>query len=214
MSIVSKAGQAIRQAEARLQALIAEAAHSGEYAAIELLATCATDLQRICERLPRDLKDEESATSHVVSPTPEAPPQPSPSQETSARKGSSSRRQKRSDYPRFACSKDTLVKIGWSKAKKSEYRHKSPLSVLKALTAALSHAFESESIVAIESILPLTAQGGEEIPNYQAYLCVAWLRCIGVIKQQGRDGYAICCELPELAKRIDGEWEKLPKARP
>jgi hypothetical protein len=215
MDIKHKAGQVVSEAEDRLQALIAEAAHSGEYAAIELLAACASDLQAIHQRFHGDLPASEVADVTDAGAEKQAPVPPPPAQKPSPRKKSSPRKAKRkSSYPKFARIKDLLIKIGWSKAKKSEYRHKAPLAAIKALTAALGQAFESESVVAMESILPLSAEDGEEVPDYQAYLCMAWLRNLGVVKQHGREGYAINVKINELSGKVETEWENLPKAKP
>ena len=44
----------------------------------------------------------------------------------------------------------------------------------------------------MEDVLPLfDADSGREVPSYQAYLVLAWLRSAGVVVQHGRQGYSL-----------------------
>ncbi len=118
---------------------------------------------------------------------------------------------KRRTYPVFAKSDDVLVKIAWSKSSKSEYQHKSPRTVTNVLAESLTHHARSRAVVSMDKILPLKASDGSEIPDYQVYVSLAWLRHIGAVKQNGRQGYTVK-KLDELLQKIDAAWANLPEA--
>ena len=84
-----------------------------------------------------------------------------------------------------------LVKIGWSKREKAEYQHKAPRDVLDAVVKVLRTAGRDADTIAIPEFLPMQGASGDELPPYQVYVCLAWLRKLGLIKQHGREGYSI-----------------------
>ena len=45
-----------------------------------------------------------------------------------------------------------------------------------------------------------------QIPQYQAYLVVSWLRDARCVNQVGRDGYRVPTDISKIAER---EWQKL-----
>jgi len=114
-------------------------------------------------------------------------------------------------YPAFAKSGDVLVKIAWSKSSKSEYQHKSPRMVIKVLANSFTHHAKSGGVVSMDNVLPLKADDGTEIPDYQAYVSLAWLRQIGAVKQNGRQGYTVK-KVDDLLQEIEVAWSKLPEA--
>lgn len=193
--------------EAALKGLITEAAERGEYSTVETLARWASSLGGMCsEKQPHAEQANKIATrsnaQRRASPAP-----------TSKRKAPSrtSGHSKRRTYPVFAKSGDVLVKIAWSKSSKSEYQHKSPRMVTKVLANSLTHHARSGAVVSMDKILPLKADDGTEIPDYQAYVSLAWLRQIGAVKQNGRQGYTVK-KLDELLQEIDVAWSNLPEA--
>jgi len=113
-------------------------------------------------------------------------------------------------YPRFYREKDRLVKIGWSKSQGKEYEHRAPKGAVVALMqAAASHA-PNGSLFSMDRLLPLTdPETHAEFPSYQIYLALAWLRSEGVIKEHGRDGYAISSN-SHTNDRLEALWEALP----
>ncbi len=90
-------------------------------------------------------------------------------------------------YPQFARQSDRLVKIGWSKKAKSEYRHKASRAALMAVAAALREL--EEIAFSMADVLPVAGSDGEEIPSYQAYLALAWLHSWGAVRREGRGDY-------------------------
>jgi hypothetical protein len=51
---------------------------------------------------------------------------------------------------------------------------------------------------------------GAEVPSYQAYLVLAWLRKENMITQHGRQGYSLPSAV-NLAASVKEQWERLPK---
>lgn len=207
MSILQLAMQALADAETALKRLISEAAERGDYSSVETMARWASTLGVMCsEKQPLADQAHKIATpSHAQQRASRAP--------ASKRKAPSrtSGHSKRRTYPVFAKSGDVLVKIGWSKSSKSEYQHKSPQMAIKVLANSLTHRARNGAVVSMDRILPLRTDDGTEIPDYQAYVSLAWLRQIGAVKQNGRQGYTVK-KLDELLQEIDVAWSNLPEA--
>ncbi len=112
-----------------------------------------------------------------------------------------------SEYPKFLRDGENLVKIGWSKKDRSPYEHRAPKRVLDLLVKSLVSAGRSGRRFTTEDILPLhEPEEGAEIPSYQAYLCLAWLRSEKKIDQHGRQGYSL--PQPEGFPTLVGEcWD-------
>ena len=60
----------------------------------------------------------------------------------------------------------------------------------------------------IEGLLPVQDGAGEDIPGYQIYVVIAWLREAGVIEKKGRDGYVIR-DKSVLSGELNDLWESL-----
>lgn len=121
-----------------------------------------------------------------------------------------SRTGRKNSYPRFLRDGDSLVKIGWSKAEKSEYEHKSPRKVLVALARAVAAAGAKGRRFTMDKVLPLQdATDASTLPDYQCYLCLAWMRQSGLVIQHGRQGYSLP-KNEDLQSAIDQCWEALP----
>jgi hypothetical protein len=130
--------------------------------------------------------------------------------EASNQVGSSSRGKSNSPkYPLFVREGGNLVKIGWSKSEKKEYEHKAPRHVLKLLASVLSKVAAGSKRITMRQVLPLTDRtNGSEVPSYQTYLCLAWLRSIGLVRQHGRQGYSIPNGLI-LESSVENRWQEL-----
>ena len=112
-------------------------------------------------------------------------------------------------YPQFARDGDRLVKVGWSSKARQEYEHRTHCKVLWAFARVVRDRPEAGDCFTMEDVLPLVYAGGKEIPSYQAYLALAWLRSVEAIRREGRHGYR-----PDLFKLSDENvrslWESLP----
>jgi len=109
------------------------------------------------------------------------------------RKASAKTRLKKakSEYPKFVRDVDRLVKIGWSKKNRQEYEHRVPRGAVLAFLRHLSGNVEEAKVFDIEGLLPVQNGAGEDIPGYQIYVVIAWLREAGLIEKKGRDGYFV-----------------------
>jgi len=199
MSILQRAAETVAGAEASLRGLIAEAAAIGDYVSVETLATWASTLNSICAQ------DRQVTGEAIELPT------PINGKPASATEVNSAKRARRRSYPVFAKSGETLVKIAWSKSSKSEYQHKSPRFVASKLVEALARIGKKGSVVAMEKVLPLKAEDGSAVPDYQVYVSLAWFRHIGAVKQNGRQGYTI--KNPgQLLGLVEAAWAELPES--
>lgn len=225
MDTIDEATQALREAERKLQALIARAAAEAEYEAVPQLAEWARQLKQLLgdrteDRPPPAVEPVEEAPQDHAGNGAEvrrgrerrAPPSQRPRSRTTStsRPRKAKRKNKRADYPKFLREGDALVKIGWSKREAKPYEHKAPRTVLQALVQALARAGSGGARFTMEGLLPLRSGAGEgEIPDYQTYLTLAWLRAAGLIVQHGRQGYSLPTGT-DLASAADARWNELP----
>lgn len=114
------------------------------------------------------------------------------------------------NYPHFLRRGEKLVKVGWSKKNRAEYEHTAPQAVVSAFAAHLRDNIRSGRIFSIESILPiLDPNGNGDLPTYQIYLALAWLRSIDLVEKRGRDGYV--GDRKELSDNaLTHHWAALP----
>ncbi len=192
--------------ERGLRDLLAKAAAKGDYSEVIQLTSWA--------KVIRSLADDAQADHALVAvaPTGKHAPSGTPAEtesrrliRTAAHRGKSN---KPEGYPKFFRSGDELVKIGWSKREREEYQHKAPYKVLNLLVRKLATVGAGGRMFAADDILPLTTDHGTEIPNYQGYLCLAWLRGEGLIESHGRQGYTIS-NSENLPKGVEDRWEAL-----
>lgn len=168
-----------------MQELVGEAAGAGSYSDVEWLTRCAKQLRdlRVSVEQARDTggADRLHGGERAAEATSTTPRKRRPSRRRSGRAG----------YPRFFRGDDHLVKIGWSKKKHSEYTHKAPRERVRLVVSALARLGGNGAVIPTDALLAVEDTSGEEIPHYQTYLALAWLRAEGVIKKRGRTGYTI-----------------------
>ena len=113
-------------------------------------------------------------------------------------------------YPQFAKDGDRLVKVGWSSKVRREYEHRTHRKVLRVFARVVRDRPEAADCFTMDDVLPLVYAGGKEIPSYQAYLALAWLRRVEAIRKEGRDGYR--ADLFKLSdESLKSLWESLPE---
>jgi hypothetical protein len=118
--------------------------------------------------------------------------------------------QDKSAYPRFHRDGDRLVKTGWSKKNRESYEHRAPRGTVIAFVRHLVSRVGAGEVFGIEGLLPVPDVSNGEVPAYQVYLTLAWLRTVGAIEKKGRDGYRLVSDgLAE--KRLDEYWSQLPE---
>ncbi len=121
----------------------------------------------------------------------------------------SRRAQKPSEYPRFEREGERLVKIGWSKKDRAAYEHKAPITAVVATGERLR---AQPKAFTMDQILPLRDETGADVPSYQVYLVVAWLRQLGLVERNGNDGYTTLRDkLSDDA--VQEAWLSLPARR-
>jgi len=202
VNITKRANSVLETAEKALVALASEAAGGREYEAASILIELAKEIERLPKRFPHlFVVDRSAPRSAAENPVAAAPLGLADFSRTTSRKNVT--------YPKFVREGESLVKIGWSKADKSEYQHKSPKAALDALVRSLEKIGAGGKRFAMESVIPLTApEDGAEIPPYQAYLCLAWLRQINAITQHGRQGYSLKRD-KSLAGTAEEAWRAM-----
>jgi len=110
--------------------------------------------------------------------------------------------------PRFERDGDRLVKVAWSKKERAEYEHRAPRQIVFVLLDAIRHKKGEGAVFEAQDILPLI-DDGREVPSYQAYLAMAWLRDEGVVTKNSRSGYTLNSSRA-TSQHIDKLWKALP----
>lgn len=173
---------ALKRCEEELRGFAAEAAASGDYDRLERIATTARRISYLAsEWLARD----PGSITHDAdtSATPPQSPEGAPSRSRGTRATAGR------EYPRFMRRDDDLVKIGWSKAGRKEYQHRAAHGLLVALQKALLDASKARKLFTMDTLDRYLA--ANDVPGYQAYAWLAWLRAAGLVKQHGRQGYTL-----------------------
>jgi hypothetical protein len=181
MGKLQAAHQFIDAAEKQLRELIARAAADGDYVVISQLVEAAEGLRRTTKLLEDAHlgRPESQASPAAIEPAPAAAAANAPTIEAV--------RRTTKEYPRFERQGDRLIKVGWSKKDRAEYEHRTEKEVALAVSLYLAEA-PKEQTFRMDDLLPIEIEENE-VPLYQAYLVLAWLRDRGLIGKQGKDGY-------------------------
>ena len=193
----SAAQAVLKGAEAQLRALILESATAGEYQEVARLASAADVLARLLKSLDVDRGVDEGTSTLEKDPS---------------STGQALHRRRRSPrlYPRFERDDDKLVKVAWSKRNRTEYEHRAPRGVVDTLLEAISKRKGEGTKFEATDVLPLKDGARREIPSYQAYLALAWLRQEGIVTKHGRDQYSLKPG-STTPQRILEIWQALPE---
>lgn len=195
---LAEVGTVLRRAEDRLASLMREALDERAYGEVAAIASISRGLHALVDEESGNLTAPEiEGSSGGRTSTEEAPPKKVPR----------GRRQKGA-YPRFLRDGDRLVKVGWSKKDMAEYQHKAPMKAVYALVTALVGVGHEE--FAMDALLPVLDEHGEEVPSYQTYLGLAWLRSWGAVRRESRGGYTV---QPQqlLDSEVAARWQALPE---
>lgn len=202
MGTIQTATDILKQAEEKLAALAAKASSAREYETASGVLRLALDV--------KELADQAQALTAGDAPEPPAPASDArlPGPASADRAAKAPRRRRKGAYPKFLRRGDDLIKIGWSKAGKKEYRHKAPKHVLDVLVKKLETLGKSGRTFTMEELLPLADADGNELPAYQTYVWLAWLRSTGLVKQHGRQGYSVRSGDLSTSKLVS-HWERI-----
>lgn len=172
MSTIDSAKKIITACEHSLRDLLSEAAKEGDYSSLSAIAHWAKSISALID------------TSFPVA-------SPKRSNRDSEKTSKERPLKVKTQYPYFKRSNDSLYKIGWSKKSKNEYRHNISYETVVDIVKHFMKEMQTENIYATEDLLPVTDRTGQEIPSYQVYICIAWLKEIGLLSQNGRQGYSM-----------------------
>jgi hypothetical protein len=212
----------LRECETRLREVLAEAAAAGEYESVLRLTAWAKAVAALASKpgsygssaqgavsVAHDMRlgDSDSALSDTSAPVGVEVSGTARAQRT--RKATGKRKAARSAYPKFLRFKDQLVKIGWSKRDKKEYQHKAPRRVLDCLVDRLLAVGANGAMFTTDELLPLhDPTDGTDVPTYQVYVCLAWLRHENLLRQDGRQGYALA-DGAAVRAGVETSWQQL-----
>jgi hypothetical protein len=203
METRDKAYRILIETEAALASLAAEASNARNYDAASDALELARDVKRLAERTtstPTGLGNGQSARSNEAT------------RDASRLENRGHRSVRRLGvYPTFYRVDDYLVKVGWSKSDKSEYEHKCPKAGLLTLIDALQRAGARGRRFTMERVFSLLeVKGASELPSYQVYVGLAWLKANGLIAQHGRQGYTLV-DAQALPQSAEASWNGLPR---
>lgn len=178
------------EAEAQLKDIIEDCLASGSYIDMAVVAGVADAIRTLSagavaqlDSRADDLRPEPRPGKRLESSQREAMETPARASRPVGRQSS-----RAASYPRFEREGERLIKIGWSKKERAEYEHKAPLSGV--VTVCRNLRLQTTAF-AMEQILPMRDDGGEDIPSYQVYLIVSWLRQLGIVERSRDEGYTV-----------------------
>ena len=180
----------MQSCEHELRELAAQAVKGGDYAAVRRITDWAETIRTLMPDVSADGAGRKRGAS---------PPRP--------RSGGGR-------YPRFSRSKDQLVKVGWSKKTKEEYHHYAPRRVVDALVKAVGLACAGGKVLASSDLFPLRDESvGNNFPDYQVYLALAWLRQLGLVEAHGRRGGYTLAPAAQPDTTVTNAWNELEEWR-
>ena len=207
MKRIEEALDSVHRAEQAVAELARQAVEQRDYAAAISLTNLAAQLRSVSEHAQASPDAIAPAEDSGDAGTAAAPDQgdESPGHQRPAR-----RRPRKGEFPRFLRDERTLFKLGWSKAEKAVYEHKAPRKVLVTLVKKFVTVGANRRRFTMEDVFPLANTSDDsEIPNYQVYLCLAWLRTTSLLTQHGRQGYSIA-HPSRFEAEVESHWQRIP----
>ena len=119
---------------------------------------------------------------------------------------------RKTDYPQFLRQKLDLVKLGWSSREQGPYEHRVPKAGVDAVASAVASKGKSGHRFTMDEIFKAvaSAKSAEQVPSYQTYAVVSWLKWAGMVLQHGRQGYTVV-RPQTFASSIETAWQSLPQ---
>jgi hypothetical protein len=218
----AEAIEVIRRAERDLQQLLLRAAEQGDYETAHMLVEWAKQLKQIVhqnrldsgEPAPIELANGQVQTyaePEVFAPTMHEHINTGKAKARRVRQAKK-RKAANGEYPKFFRDGEELLKIGWSKREKKVYRHKAPKRIVLLVSQALQQSGLDHDRFMMEQVLPIRdPENDADVPSYQAYLSLAWIRKEKLIMQHGRQGYSLRPGT-NLKDAVEERWKVLPKS--
>jgi len=198
-----KARTLLATAEKSLRELMQRELESQRYSELAELAVMADGLARLTRSCGP------SAEGVAVA----APPaQRTTKAPKSARAGKTGAPAKRRQYPVFHRDGEKLIKTGWSKKSRQEYEHRASKHAVLAFAAHLKRTVKGGSTFVMDNVLPAHDAAGDELPSYQVYLALAWMRAYGAVNKKGRDGYVLAHDALD-GSAFDVLWNRTPQKK-
>lgn len=171
----------VADGEAKLRALVAEAATAGDYAGLDLCRDVAVQLKALLESLTPGIGQEEASNQSNVA-----------TRRDHGAKLTTSSRVQGTKYPRFLIRDGVLFKVGWSRSGKKEYVHKLPKNAFDSTIATIGSLLSrKKSPLTADEITKEATTLGQEVPIYQVYVALALLRFQGMAVREGREGFVV-----------------------
>lgn len=197
MDLLLEARSALLAAEQRLRSLMGAAVQNGRYLEVARLADMAQALEQISKLA--DIAPGRNVSTQVKSDV--------PARRTS--KSEAPKTKPHEEFPKFARDGDQLIKIGWSKRNKSEYEHKVLRTAALSVYLQLGERTDSGGFK-MEELLPIKMTDGSDVPSYQSYLVLAWLRHFQLVEKLGKNSYQWMIEGIDDAS-FQKVWESTPR---
>jgi len=182
MKYITDAKKAVLALERDLQEFLTNAVREGAYDDVAEIAVLASSLREMMAKLSIAPTMVNIESFEVLPPPPKVRPRVVTREVVPTQRGAGNQ------YPKFLRDGDRLIKLGWSKKDRREYEHKAPADVCKAICFRLADAVEGQ-VFRMEDFFPIANADGQEIPTYQSYLVLAWLRSLSLIERTAKDGY-------------------------
>jgi len=193
---IAGAREALREAEGRLKAIAAEAVEAERYATGASVTAAALQVAKLAESLEEVAERLREEGAEAV--------------DRVTRRARRRRYSGRPGYPKFMRCGDDVVRVGWSRRLKTDYRHRAPLRLALPLARDVAELATDGRVVPSDDFFPLhDPEDAAEAPTYQAYLVLGWLVHLGMLEKHGRRGYTMA-DAGNLDGRIDAAWQELP----
>ena len=190
MDTIKKARDLLVAAETGLRMLMEDALNAGRYSDVARLAEIATALGGAIKCAAGESASRAGLAHQSALTSLDAPNSVDTDASTQSAVGDAkpSKPTNVQVYPKFETDGDRLVKIGWSKKARAIYEHRTPRDVAEAVSLYLASSANG-NLFKMDDLLPIELADGSEVPLYQAYLVLAWLRSSGLMDKKGKDGY-------------------------
>ncbi|MBC8217895.1 MAG: hypothetical protein H8E73_05465 [Planctomycetes bacterium] len=216
-SYKQKAIFALKDAEQEIRSLIASAAKDGSYDELHDLVSFAehlTEMQSTVDsespnknsRQPRERDVSTTRKKHIVLI------EKNTDSKTERKKKGTSQLVTSRGYPLFVRDGEFLVKVGISNSAESTYEHRASREIVTMVVGRVIELLkENGGQFTAEAMSDLRSHGDKQkIPGYQLYLCLGWLKRVGLVKQRGRKGYSVI-ESDSIMENVERHWLELRK---
>ena len=191
------------------------ALNEGDYASLSFMATKVEQLRLISEDAgpPSGEVGSHPANNGYRGPDRIDSPGSGAASGAGSHEASKRRRVRKGEYPKFLADGDYLKKIGWSKRKGVEYEQRAHKCVVDHLLQRIGD--HPKERFQMDEVLPVyDPDAGQEIPSYQVYLALAWLRSANLAQKHGNEGYSLTERYTDNNQggvgAVEAAWRDLP----